>query len=219
MDLRPIVKKENIYRERMGITSLLSIDDARKKAAILENIISQVMIKLIYGNGHNYFKHGENVAKHSIAIAKNLGMSRIDICNIGYIALLHDIGKMQIPQYLLDKSTPNSTVEKMVLQNHPYTGKRLMMDQFTYIGDVLLCHHERLDGSGYPIGLKSDRIPYDSKIIAVADVYDGMVGKRNYQPQKTPLEAADYLVKNKGKLFDEEIVNVFLSHLRRTGHI
>ena len=159
--------------------------------------------------------HSENVAKYAVKIAERMNLSP-SLCKIIHIGgLLHDIGKIGIPEHILFKPGRLTEDEYQLIKTHPIIGyemiKHVKRYESTGILDIVLYHHERYDGKGYPRGLKDENIPLVARIIAVADTYDAMSSKRVY---RDAIELEDILMeieRNKGKQFDPVIVDAFLS--------
>ena len=135
-----------------------------------------------YTNGH-----ASRVAKYSKMFAKKLGKSEDEMDRIHNIALLHDIGKISVPDHILNKPGKLTDEEYMVMKNHPQKGYEILKD-ITIAPELALgarYHHERIDGKGYPKGLKGDEIPEIAKIIAVADTFDAMYSTRPYRKKRS----------------------------------
>lgn len=160
-----------------------------------------------YTNGHS-----ARVAHYSVEIAKRLGMSEEEQERIYYIALLHDIGKIGIPDAILTKPDKLTPEERELIKQHPTIGGEILKD-FTSlegIGDGARYHHERYDGTGYNEGLKGEDIPYFARIICVADSYDAMSSVRYYQGTLSTEIIVKELREGSGTQFDPEIVKVML---------
>ena len=158
--------------------------------------------------------HSERVASYSLQIARNLGLADLD--QIYSAALLHDIGKIAIPESVLRKTGALSKEEYDDIKTHPQRGFNLLLksSQFEGILDGVLYHHERLDGSGYPCGLKGDEIPMQARIIAVADVYDALPSDRSYRPAMTLQEALALIEAGSGRNFDAAVVDCLLKCIK-----
>jgi putative nucleotidyltransferase with HDIG domain len=159
--------------------------------------------------------HSENVAKYGVKIAKKMNLSK-ELCSIIRIGgLLHDIGKIGIPEHILTKPGKLTDDEYMLITTHPSIGYEIIKHVASFnengVLDIVLYHHERYDGKGYPAGLKGEQIPLVARIIAVADTFDAMTSKRVYR-QELDLEfTLNEIHKNRGTQFDPNIVDVFLS--------
>jgi hypothetical protein len=164
----------------------------------------------------NYTKgHSSRVAYYSRALAIKLGLSDKEIDKIYYTALLHDVGKVGIPDSILGKKGPLTPDEKAVIETHTTNGKEFLKD-FTAIPGVLdgiLYHHERYDGKGYPTGLSGESIPLVARIICVADAYDAMSSERCYRSRLSMEKIRSELVDNSGTQFDPKIAAIMLELL------
>ncbi len=153
--------------------------------------------------------HGRRVAMYSKLIAEKLWCSQEDIDLVFKAGILHDIGKIEIPDALLLKPDNLNDLEYSLIKRHPETSYELLnKEPFKNLANIVLYHHERYDGRGYPKGLKANEIPLLSKIIAVADTFDAMTTNRSYREALGVKEAVDIICSEKGKQFDPKIVNV-----------
>ena len=161
--------------------------------------------------------HSDRVAVYSAAIARQLHMPESEVERVEYTGLLHDIGKIGVPDELLSKSGQLRTDEFQRIQQHPVTGAKIL-SEISFLRDVaatIRCHHERLDGHGYPNGLTERDIPFHARILAVADAYDAMTSDRPYRRGYPPEEAVRRLLAGSGKQFDPEVVRAFVEHLKK----
>ncbi len=133
--------------------------------------------------------------------------------------LVHDIGKIHVPAELLSKPGRLSELEFSVIKTHSQAGYEILMDvEFPWpIAETVLQHHERLDGSGYPSGLKGAEISLEAKIIAVADVVEAMSSHRPYRPALGVDKALEEISQNKGKLYDADVVDACLNVFKDEG--
>ena len=166
-------------------------------------------------------KHSEETAEFAELIAKGLNLSQTMIEQAGVGGYLHDVGKIIFPDYILNKHAPLSKQEREIIQMHPFYGmtyaKHILRntDEFwNEIIDVILFHHERINGSGYPTGLKGDYIPLLAKIVAVADVYSAMTEERIYKKRSTKEEALQYLKEQRDILFDKKSVDALIKNIK-----
>ncbi len=157
--------------------------------------------------------HSERVATYSMQIARQLGLKNLD--EIYSTALLHDIGKIAISENILRKPEKLTALEYDVIKTHPEKGFHLLIksSQFNDLLNGVLFHHERIDGSGYPYGLKGDQIPLEARIIAVADVYDALTSNRSYRNAMTRSQAITILNNGKEVLYDASVVDCFLQYI------
>ncbi|MFZ5944949.1 MAG: HD-GYP domain-containing protein [Bacillota bacterium] len=160
--------------------------------------------------------HSINTAFYSMLIGKWLGFPGTDIKKVIQSGLLHDIGKAKIPDKVLNKKGVLNKDEMEIMQRHPIIGYEMLnhiKDIDTNIKRAVLLHHMRLDGSGYPLDSNADCIGIITRIVAVADVFDAMTSDRVYKKRVTPLEAFEMFKTDGIRLFDQNIVNVFLDNL------
>jgi len=152
--------------------------------------------------------HQERVAKLAVAIAKEIGLSEEKLRGIQITGLVHDLGKIAIPAEILTKPIPLNKLEFDLIKTHPEVAYEVLKEiDFPWpIAEIVYQHHERIDGSGYPRGLKDDEILLEARILAVADVVEAMSSHRPYRPAHSIEEALEEVVRNKGKLYDPEVV-------------
>jgi HD-GYP domain-containing protein (c-di-GMP phosphodiesterase class II) len=153
----------------------------------------------------------------TVRLARQLGCTEEEIIHVRRGALLHDMGKMGIPDEILQKPGPLTDEEWKVMRKHPLYAYQ-MLSPISYLNQALIIpyyHHERWDGSGYPHGLKEEEIPLFARFFAIVDVWDALSSDRPYRKRMPPKEVVDYLRKEAGKLFDPQIVEKFL-HLVET---
>jgi putative nucleotidyltransferase with HDIG domain len=160
-------------------------------------------------------RHSAAVARYSRAIAQRAGYSRREEELVHIAALLHDIGKFILPDRILKANVPLTDEDWMLIRRHPQQGARVVssLDGYGPVAEIILAHHERIDGKGYPRGLVGDDIPELSRIISVADTYDVMTARDSY---RTPMSSHDAIVELRrvaGKQLDARFVEVFIELL------
>ncbi|MBC7194674.1 MAG: HD domain-containing protein [Caldisericia bacterium] len=155
--------------------------------------------------------HGDFVAKASYEIGKRLGFEEEKLDMLYIAGLIHDIGKISIAMEILNKPFKLREVEYEWVKQHTYYGYEYLRDlNFPLpIAEIIYQHHERIDGSGYPRGLKGDEIMIEAKIIAVLEVFHAMISHKPYRPPHSVEETLNYLKENRGILFDEKVVDTF----------
>ena len=159
--------------------------------------------------------HSQRVVEMTLQLAQELGIKEENLVDIRRGALLHDIGKMGVPDNILLKPGPLSEDEWVIMRQHPIYSHE-MLKNIPYLAkaiEIPYLHHERWNGSGYPLGLKSEEIPMAARLFAVIDVYDALSSNRPYRPAWPEKEVHSYLRSNAGGLFDPQIVKAFLSIL------
>jgi HD-GYP domain-containing protein (c-di-GMP phosphodiesterase class II) len=133
--------------------------------------------------------------------------------------LLHDVGKIGVPEHLLRKEGPLSDDEWSLMRRHPEIGERICQPLRASVAfaPIIRHHHERFNGGGYPDGLRGAQIPLGARIVAIADAYEAMVHGRPYQPAQAHERVSEELIRLRGKQFDPELVPIFLDELERDG--
>ncbi|MCR6106263.1 HD domain-containing protein [Salipaludibacillus agaradhaerens] len=188
---------------------------------LMETVLKgpDIFLELRHIKGHDEytFRHCLNVGLLSATIGKILRYSHSETVKLGTMGFLHDIGKMKVSLQILNKEDPLTEEEFKEIQNHTIYGRDILKEMHGTSEDIIngaLYHHERMNGSGYPFGIKKEEIPFLAQIIAVADVYDAISSDRIYRDKFTPFEALDELVQEvyKDKL-NGEIVFPFVSHI------
>jgi HD-GYP domain-containing protein (c-di-GMP phosphodiesterase class II) len=145
-------------------------------------------------------------------------LSEDEIVQVRWGALLHDIGKMGVPDDILLKPGPLTENEWAIMRKHP-TFAFEMLSPIQYLRkalDIPYCHHEKWDGSGYPRGLKGYQIPLIARIFAVVDVWDALRSDRPYRPAWSEDKAMEYIITSSGTFFDPQVVDVFIDSLDTT---
>jgi putative nucleotidyltransferase with HDIG domain len=160
-------------------------------------------------------RHSAAVARYSRAIAQRAGYSRQEEELVHIAALLHDIGKFILPDRILKANVPLTDEDWMLIRRHPQQGARVVssLDGYGPVAEIILAHHERIDGKGYPRGLEGDDIPELARIISVADTYDVMTARDSYRTPVSTYEAMQELRRVAGKQLDSRFVEVFIELL------
>lgn len=159
--------------------------------------------------------HSERVTNYAIEIAKKLKLSKSDIELLFYAGKLHDIGKIAIPDFILKKTTALTLIERAEIEAHPVKGVEMVFN-LKFLSDcfpLILHHHERYDGGGYPDELKSNDIPFLARVLSIADAFDAMTSERPYRRGLAINEAVKEIKNNSPTQFDPQLANLFLSIL------
>lgn len=153
-------------------------------------------------------RHATNVARISLELGRALGLPRAELVSLGIGALLHDVGKLAVPAELLESPRSLTEDEWAIVRAHSAAGESLVAGYLRHpsVRAVIRWHHERVDGSGYPDGLRGDAIPLVARIVAVADAYDAMVAERPYAAARTPWDAVEEAFACAGRQFDPACV-------------
>ncbi len=212
------VKNTFTYIEKGNKISAESIELTKKHIGQIvdelfykkELMVNMVDIKVF--DDYTYY-HSVNVAVLSIMIGIALGLDKNDLCNLGFAAILHDIGKVFIDKDLLNKPGTLTAMEYDKIQAHSLLGFDYLKKEYTvpvesYIG--ILDHHEKYGGGGYPYGVKGERISFFGRIISIADVYDALTSDRPYRKALLPSEAMEYVMGSVVTSFDPDIVKIFV---------
>ena len=192
--------------------------EVEKKTKLCDTIAYQSMLtvantidaKELYSKGHS-----RRVAEYSQKIARVMGLSKEKQKTMYHIGLMHDVGKIAIPDDILNKTGPLTPAEKIIVQKHASIGGDILggMTMIEGLADGVRHHHERYDGTGYPARLKGEDIPLYARIVCVADCYDAMVSARSYKKGIDKENAKQELIRQSGSHFDPKVVEAFLTIL------
>jgi len=163
--------------------------------------------------------HQRRVSNLARAIATEMGLSQDQIEATRIAGIVHDLGKISVPAEILSKPGEISMIEHMLINTHPQRGFEIL-DSISFpwpIAQIVLQHHERLDGSGYPAGLKKDNILMEAKVLAVADVVEAMASHRPYRPSRGIQLAMEEITENRGILYDPRVVDACLKLFLNKG--
>ena len=201
--------------ETVDIPEIVSISKEIVKNITTKKNISLNMIDLRTTLNYTY-RHSVNVAVLSTIIGMALNLDPENLEQLTESGLLHDIGKLKIDKKILQKPTELTDEEFEQVKLHPEYGYDLLKDDNTISSKTktgVYFHHENVDGTGYPLGLKMDELYLFPKIIHVADVYDALINKRSYKEAYPPSEAIEFLMSNCDIMFDRKIVELFLKYV------
>lgn len=176
--------------------------------------------RVLEKNNREVKDHSRRVTDMTVRLAKYMGVPEDELIHIRRGALLHDIGKMAISDSILTKNGRLNKEERALINRHPLFGFE-MISEIEFLRpsvDILLCHHEKWDGTGYPFGLAGEQIPLFARIFAVVDVWDALCYERPYRKADPPEVIVEYLRSQAGEHFDPEIVEAFLNMLKEEGY-
>lgn len=190
----------NMYRDKL------------KRGKVMRSKTIELVLRNINFKYDREQIHTQMVVQYSEAIGKALNLSKKELRELKAVGELHDIGKIMTPPELLNKTARLTAEEVTVIRRHPETGYQILksVNEYSGLAEIVLYHHERWDGNGYPEGLAGEAIPFFSRIIAVADAYEAMTSKRSYKKAITKEAAIEELERCAGTQFDPEIVRVFI---------
>jgi putative nucleotidyltransferase with HDIG domain len=213
-----------LERRLLGIfagQAAASLDNARLYQALkdqnrqtIEALAEAIEARDAYTSGHS-----RQVTRYAVRLAEELGLEPQRIELIRYAGLLHDVGKIGIRDYVLLKPGQLSAEEFAVMKRHPRIGVKIIerVRGLRNTLPIIEAHHERVDGLGYPNGLKGEEIPLEARILAVADAFEAMTADRAYRPAMESSRALETLARGKGTHWDPQLVEVFTGIIQREG--
>jgi putative nucleotidyltransferase with HDIG domain len=205
----------------LGGQAAASIENARLYEKLQQSYLSMIVTLsgVVEARDYDTDKHMKDIAEYSVEIAQKLKLSSDEIEDIRKAALLHDLGKICVPDNILMKAGKLSEAEMDVIRKHPEHGAKIIesVEQIKYAREIIKHHHEHFNGEGYPDCLKGTEIPLGSRIISVADAFGAMTTNRPYRKALSLDKAMEELKTFSGTQFDPAIVEVFISILREKG--
>ena len=201
-------------RQRRGLE--LSLKNLRKAlGGIIQAMALTVETRDPYTSGHQ-----RRVADLARSIAHEMGLPEDQVDGLRMAGIVHDLGKIAVPAEILSKPTKLTDLEFALIKVHPQISYDILKDiDFPWpVAEIVLQHHERMDGSGYPQGLKGENILLEARILMVADVVEAIASHRPYRPALGIDAALEEIEKNKGILYDPEVVEVCLRLFKEKGY-
>lgn len=203
----------DVDRMRLGLSELLArLEAANEELSLSYDIIIRAFFKALKHNESGTAEHSLRVNRIAMRLGRAMGLSQDQLTHLEWGSLLHDIGKLAIPNEIILKRGGLTGLEREVVRSHPLLGFEMLKDA-TFLGEALgvaLHHQERFDGAGYPHGLSGCDIPLLARVCAVADAYEAMTTDRSYRLGRSHAEAMDEIRRMSGSQFDPEIASVFL---------
>jgi len=211
---------EEIYRRLEQFTRSLAEQGAAGDGETLPPAVVETVTSLalaIDAKDHYTQGHSQKVSAYAVLIAQALSMDQAEVEELRLAALLHDIGKVGIPEAILNKSGPLDASEWETMKTHTELGAKILEPLLAMkrIRLMVRHHHEFYDGTGYPDRLNGESIPYGARVIAIADAYDTITSERTYKKARTPDDAFTELERCAANQFDPEIVRIFIETMRR----
>jgi putative nucleotidyltransferase with HDIG domain len=195
------------------------LKESYKKSQIILDGIVKTLSMIVETRDPYTSGHEDQVAKIACKIAKEMKLSEEQITAIHVAATLHDIGKISVPSEILTKPGRLNDLEREIIKTHCKVANDLLINiEFPYpVAEIIFQHHERMDGSGYPRGLKGDNIAIEARIIGAADVVDAMVSYRPYRPALGVEAAIEEIIKFRGITYDPAVVDACLKIYKNAG--
>lgn len=225
------ISEEKVYTEAFTTikTVLSAVRDGKELDLVsVKETVNDIVHKVINNESvfmqltgirdiDNYtFLHSVDVCIYSVITGRNMGLSNNELTELGIGAILHDIGKCKIPNEILMKPDRLTDEEFHIMRLHTIYGHEIISNTpglNKHIANISCQHHEKWDGSGYPLGLSNYQIDKFARIVTIADVYDALTADRVYKKKDLPHEAAEYIVCYSSSLFDPEITSVFIKNI------
>ena len=225
IDVSPMIENTEIQSQYIHVLrditeiELMKSEQKKSQLQLIQSFkgIAQAMAKIVEQRDPYTAGHAEGVSRLAVAIGYQMRFDEDTIEGLRVCGLLHDVGKISVPAEILTKPTKLTEVEFRMVKLHSSTGYEILRNiDFPWpVATVTLQHHERLNGSGYPGGLKEEKIIKESRILAVADVVDAMTTHRPYRPALGLGEALDEIKKGRGIIYDSEVVDACLEVLQK----
>jgi putative nucleotidyltransferase with HDIG domain len=204
---------------------------ARQSAMAIENALyqdralnffthtSELLVSFLEKMDPFYAGHSRGTAATADMLTRRMGLSDAERRSVHFGALLHDIGKIRLPQELLSSGTPLDERTRALIRQHPTLGMEMLKPIWALreILPIVHAHHERWDGNGYPLGLASDEIPLGARVVAIAEAFDAMARRTPHGQERTPEQALQELERCAGSQFDPQLVRLFAAEFRQRG--
>lgn len=225
LDIQAYFEKSSRFDELIllvqgGIKYIEQLNKIKAMGLQLDNYLidfAKILLNTISAKDNYTEEHSERVSNVAVLFSKYLNLDEKDIEDLRIASLFHDIGKIGIPDNILQKDGKLTAEEYETIKLHPVIGANIFSstDIFKHLAPIILGHHERIDGNGYPNKLHDKDIPYLAKILAICDSFDAIVSKRPYK-EKMPLEyGIDQLKQGRDKQFDKDLVNSFIKFIKQ----
>lgn len=208
----PLVIKRELRMAAERLQNRIDVETAYDRTILAWGIALEL-------RDHHTGGHTQRVTDLTLRLARRMGMEKQQLVNIHRGALLHDVGKMGVPDLVLLKPDMLDPDETEIMRMHPWLAYK-MLSPIIFLRDAIAipyCHHEHWDGSGYPRGLAGEDIPIEARIFSVVDVYDALTSDRPYRKSWDSAKAIEYIKEESGKLFDPRVVEKFLELIEDVG--
>jgi HD-GYP domain-containing protein (c-di-GMP phosphodiesterase class II) len=214
-------RRDLVVLGELATTAGAALEHADRRKHVLREVRTRVrsLVKRLGAHDGYTAGHSSEVVGWACAVGERLNLSLPDLLELELGALLHDLGKLRVPDHVLSKRGPLDPAERELVNRHPVWGAELLeqVPGLEPVATIVRFHHERWDGTGYPDGLGRDRIPIASRIVAVCDAYQAMTSARPYRAALPPAAAAYELRSGAGTQFDPALVDCFVEVLQERG--
>lgn len=202
----PMIIERNLERKKLNKERNF-LDNGSIMLKTIKALITALEAKDRYTSGHS-----QRVANWAKRMGEALGLTKEDLFTLHLSAILHDIGKIGMPDKILHKSGSLLKMEYRTAKEHTVIGSRIVaeIDELTEVASVIRHHHERYDGKGYPDGLQGDAIPLLARILAIVDAYEAIISQRTYRARQPSEIALEEIAMHSGRQFDPELVDIFV---------
>ena len=201
-----------------GVKQIEQLENIKQMSMKIDKYLfdfANIMLNTISAKDHYTEEHSKRVSALSVYFGKYLNLNDDDVEKLRVAGLFHDIGKIGCPDSILLKQGKLTDEEYETMKLHPIIGANIVgaSDYFKDVAHIMIAHHERVDGKGYPYGKKGDEIPYLGRLLAICDSFDAMMSKRPYKDEKSLEFAIEEINKCKGTQFDENLAETFIQIL------
>jgi len=220
IELNKTLEKKAHDRTNDLLAQTEKLKDSYKKSQLILDGIVKTLSKIVETRDPYTSGHEDQVAKIACRIAKEMKLTEDQVSSIHIAATLHDIGKISVPSEILTKPSILSNLEREIIRTHCKVANDILVNiEFPYpVAEIIYQHHERMDGSGYPRGLKGEDIALEARIIGVADVIDAMASYRPYRPALGVDAAIEEIVKFRGVAYDPSVVDACLKVYKQDAY-
>lgn len=213
-----VQKDTHLMLQSLKLGNAINVEKTKSVVAncvesILRNDSAMVFLAQMKQCDEEMAQHSLQVCILAISFARHLGMAEFELENMGICSLLHDVGKVKVPEKILKKRGKRTQAEEAIYRKHPEFGKQLLMSKssiYPGVVDIAYCHHERVDGKGFPRGIGAENIPYFAKIIAIVDAYVNYTTENRNGLPLSSAEALRLIFESRNKHFDSTLVKQFI---------
>ncbi|MDI6862069.1 MAG: HD-GYP domain-containing protein [Pseudothermotoga sp.] len=214
------VERQYIDKFSNFLATLLSLRSYVREQGLFQRRLLSVVVKALEYYDYYTRGHSENVARYATLFAEKLGLDRNTIRRLFWVGMVHDVGKIFVPQHILNKNGFLTSEEYELVKIHPLKSFELLNEAgLEDIARIARHHHERYDGKGYPDGLSGENIPFESRILSIADAFDAMTTDRPYKRGMDLTNAIVEIERHSGTQFDPYLAKRFVEFLKEGTEI